>query len=161
MGHCSLIRDQVIYLIGGITENNYRRCNNRNTILVISYNLVSQEIHDLSYSFPPSLLPVDSSLSFSFLRADNHTNFYPVPCSRFSCFILPTRLGFTLFGGYSNKQWLNSRISMTSHSPLNDLWEFDLHDHCWRLLHALEPDIPVFPGEEAVLTKELLIVVGG
>ena len=50
---------------------------------------------------------------------------------------------------------------MSSQRPLNDLWEFDLHDHTWRLLHALEHDIPVFPGQEAVMTKELLIVVGG
>ena len=99
MGHCSFIRDRVIYLIGGITENNYRRCNVRNTILVISYNLVSHEIKDLSYSFPPSFLPIDSSPSFSFLRANKHTSFYPVPCSRFSSTILPSRLGFTLFGG--------------------------------------------------------------
>ena len=101
MGHCTLIRDQVIYLVGGVTENNYRRCNARNTILVISYNLVSHEIRDLSYSFPPSFLPVDSSPSFSFLRANKQTRYYPVPCSRFSSFILPSRLGFTLFGGYA------------------------------------------------------------
>ena len=50
---------------------------------------------------------------------------------------------------------------MSSRRPLNDLWEFDLHDRTWRLVHALEHEVPAFPGQAAVMTKELLIVVGG
>ena len=100
MGHCILIIEDVLYLIGGITENTYRKCNTRNTISLISYNLSTKEIRDLSYSFrPTSFLPIDYSPNYSFISTGGRIQYYPVPCSRSSCSIYPSRIGFTLFGG--------------------------------------------------------------
>ena len=44
---------------------------------------------------------------------------------------------------------------------MNDLWEYDIHDSSWRLLHAIEPSVPSRIGQAAIITKDFVITVGG